>query len=320
MAESDGSNISEKNSSIIDILCGSTAGAAGKLIEYPFDTVKVRLQSQTEVGPQFQGPLDCLYQSIKKGGVKSIYRGISSPIMGAAAENASLFMTYNIFQRYFDSALISGALSGAATSFVLTPIELIKCKIQVQSMPNFKSEKLGACALTAEIYRNEGISGFWKGQMGTLLRETGGSAAWFGAYEFIGGLLREYHGHDENTVGDSLIAGACAGMSYNLSLFPADTIKSRMQTESMLVGNTPQGRNISRGFWSTGVSIYRSFGIKGLYRGCGITVARAAPSSAVIFLFYERLKGLAYGSSTPASSTNSVRSEALKEKDIKMMN
>ena len=28
-------------------------------------------------------------------------------------------------------------------------------------------------------------------------------------------------------------------------------------------------------------------GIKGLYRGCGITVARAAPSNAALFCVYE---------------------------------
>jgi mitochondrial ornithine carrier protein len=313
MAEPGSSSLTEKHASaarIVDVLCGSTAGAMGKLIEYPFDTVKVRLQSQTEFGPQFKGPLDCLYQSLKAGGVHSIYRGISSPIVGAAAENASLFMTYNIFRKYFDSPLLCGALGGAVTSFVLTPIELIKCKIQVQSMPNFKSEKLGVWALTAEVYRKDGISGFWRGQLGTLLRETGGSAAWFGSYEFVGSKLREYYGRDENSISDSLIAGACAGMSYNLSLFPADTIKSRMQTESMLVGNS-QGPATSSGFLSTGVSIYRSFGIKGLYRGCGITVARAAPSSAVIFLLYEKLKGFVHGST--------IGHGELIEKDVKLM-
>ena len=31
--------------------------------------------------------------------------------------------------------------------------------------------------------------------------------------------------------------------------------------------------------------------MRGLYRGCGITVARSAPSSAFIFIIFDALKG-----------------------------
>lgn len=44
-------------------------------------------------------------------------------------------------------------------------------------------------------------------------------------------------------------------------------------------------------FWECARIVWREQGIKGLYRGCGITVARAAPSSAFIFAIYEGLRG-----------------------------
>ena len=73
-------------------------------------------------------------------------------------------------------------------------------------------------------------------------------------------------------------------MSYNFILFPADSVKSRMQTQ-VIGAHEPK-----RGFFAVGRGIYQAGGIKALYRGCGITVARSAPSSAVIFLVYETLK------------------------------
>lgn len=82
-----------------------------------------------------------------------------------------------------------------------------------------------------------------------------------------------------------MLAGACAGVCYNGVLFPADTIKSRMQTAAVGGAGSRQ-----MGFWDTGKDIYRVGGVRGLYRGCGITVLRAAPASAVIFLVYETLK------------------------------
>jgi ornithine carrier protein len=80
------------------------------------------------------------------------------------------------------------------------------------------------------------------------------------------------------------IAGASAGMSYNFLFFPADTIKSRMQTVSVS-STAPRVK-----FWGEGLTIWRQYGLKGLYRGCGITVVRSAPSSAFIFIIFDFLK------------------------------
>ena len=79
---------------IKDVVCGSIAGIVGKYIEYPFDTVKVRLQSQPDHLPlQYTGPLDCFKQSLKNDGFFGIYRGISAPLVGAAVETSCLFFS-----------------------------------------------------------------------------------------------------------------------------------------------------------------------------------------------------------------------------------
>jgi len=77
-----------------DITFGSIAGVAGKYVEYPFDTVKVRLQSQPDGVPlKYAGPLDCFRQSIRQDGFLGLYRGISAPLLGAALETSSLFFS-----------------------------------------------------------------------------------------------------------------------------------------------------------------------------------------------------------------------------------
>jgi ornithine carrier protein len=140
------------------------------------------------------------------------------------------------------------------------------------------------------VYRHQGLFGFWHGQMGTLIRETGGSAAWFGSYEGMKILFRKQHptakSDDDLPIWKKMLAGAVAGMSYNFIFYPADTIKSRMQTEDV----TKMTQNGQRTFWTVGRLLWQHHGLKGLYRGCGITVGRAAPSSAFIFTIYEALK------------------------------
>ena len=309
---------------------------AGKIIEYPFDTVKVRLQSQPDRPPyHYTGPIDCFKKSLGAEGVRSLYRGISAPLVGAAIETSSLFLSYRIAQILLKATftqpdhntplslkahIACGGASGAFTSLLLTPIELIKCQMQVPLSSSIGRHKTpGPLSIITSVFRSHGLLGFWHGQLGTLIRETGGSAAWFGVYEGVSSFFRKRNRRRYTfpTAFDSqpspqsrslpiwqqMVAGACAGVSYILGFFPADTIKSRMQTETSAVQSSittttvavADSKNNGAGkrttFWASGVSLWRQQGVRGLYRGCGITVARAAPSSAFIFAIYEGLRG-----------------------------
>lgn len=271
------------------------------------------------------------------------------PVLGATLENASLFFTYNFVQGQIrqwggtekprsqstsslemdsESPLtlpqlsIAAAAAGSVTSFVLTPIELIKCRMQVQMIsmeskilaqeaqqPQSLTKALAAArkslpgpvALFRQVIQTEGWRGLWLGQTGTLLRETGGGVAWFLGFEatsryFISRLRssKDSTGSTQPTKADLpswqlILAGAMAGVSYNVILFPADSVKSTMQTELEL---GPKGTKPS-GFMTTLGRIWQTRGLRGLYAGCGITCLRSGPSSALIFLLYNRLEGLA---------------------------
>ncbi|GKT98319.1 amino-acid transporter arg-13 [Fusarium langsethiae] len=296
-----------------DVLCGSVAGAVGKYIEYPFDTVKVRLQSQPDHLPlRYTGPLDCFRQAIKSDGVLGLYRGITAPLVGAAAETSSLFLfeslgrellfASNMASREQGLSLphlwLTGAFSGAFTSFVLTPIELVKCRIQAPLLGDGSAGvPLRPIPVIKQVFRHEGLRGFWHGQLGTLIREAGGGSAWFGAKETVTSMFYQHKAKTATSAAQKqqildtplpfwqqAIAGASAGVSYNFLFFPADTIKSRMQTAA--VSDLVQRRT----FWQEGSILWRQHGIRGMYRGCGVTCIRSAPSSAFIFMVYDGLK------------------------------
>jgi ornithine carrier protein len=215
-----------------------------------------------------------------------------------------------------------------------TPIELVKCRMQVQAMsreatvprtvastPSLKSSAAaarnqaplqGPFAIVRSTIAENGIRGLWLGQVGTLFRETGGSAAWFSAYEMVSRAILRYHTENPSTgrirsdpvtgraipltkkdlkTWELVIAGASAGVSYNIVLFPADCVKSSMQTQAELNRDAPgSAKRPAPKFWNVARGIYKSRGIAGLYAGCGVTVMRSAPSSAMIFLIYETLE------------------------------
>jgi ornithine carrier protein len=90
---------------------------------------------------------------------------------------------------------------------------------------------------------------------------------------------------------ESAFSGACAGAAFNIVLFPADTVKSAIQTEEELrPTRQASGQAVSKPtFLGTARALYKAQGIRGLYAGCGITIARSIPSSAIIFLIYDGL-------------------------------
>ncbi|KAH6640657.1 mitochondrial carrier domain-containing protein [Chaetomium tenue] len=67
----------------------------------------------------------------------------------------------------------------------------------------------------------------------------------------------------------ALLAGALAGTTVDLSLFPLDTLKTRLQS--------------SAGFFASG-------GFRGIYRGVGSAVVGSAPGAAFFFCTYEASK------------------------------
>jgi ornithine carrier protein len=190
----------------------------------------------------------------------------------------------------FIGMLYCGMGAGALTSLALTPIELVKCKMQVPLETNSAViARPGIANIIADIYRHQGLKGYWNGQLGTFIRETGGGAAWFGGYEATKMGFKKYQGgavmDDDLPVWQRMLSGSMAGVAYNFIFYPADTVKSRMQTEDVKQVTGPK-----LSFSAVFKAHWQQHGLKGMYRGCGITCARSVPSSAFIFTVYEELK------------------------------
>jgi len=116
-------------------------GWAQVLSGHPFDTVKVRLQTQGHP-PKFSGGWHCARLTLKEEGLRGLYKGVNSPLMGVGICNAVLFSANGNFRRLLhkDSAIplsltqigVAGALSGGVMSLLNCPVELLKVRLQVQ--------------------------------------------------------------------------------------------------------------------------------------------------------------------------------------------
>eukprot|EP01136_Pigoraptor_vietnamica_P006309 Opistho-1_new@39092 len=273
------------------IAAGTVAGMVSKTIEYPLDTVKVLLQTQ-KAGPSgmpYAGSIDCIRKVVRAEGMGALYRGLSAPLAGAMMENAAIFTAFRQMQLLVQDdirqplgtkqAFACGAGAGVFSATVLSPIELIKCRLQVQQESAGQGPKKykGALSCIAAIAREEGLRAFYKGFSATLLREIPGNAFWFGTFHTIcNAMTPEGKSRDDLPPYVLVGAGAAAGALYWGVPYPADAVKSRMQTMAHPGSLVSVFRDIAR-----------ESGIRGFYAGCAITVARAAPSNAVIFTVYE---------------------------------
>ncbi|KAG7359598.1 mitochondrial carrier protein [Nitzschia inconspicua] len=306
-----------------DFLAGTMGGFAGKLLDYPLDTVKVLLQTQhaTHGGTSsahvaggnkppviYRGAWHCLRHTVETKGVSGLYKGLSSPLLGSMAENAVLFWMYSHCKRWVAFASggtdpiiaahtadqrdeenmtllqlsLAGAGAGFGAAFVLTPVELVKCRLQVQnSMTSGFRVYSGPIDVIVQTIKTEGITrGLYRGHMSTLLREIPGNFVWYGTYEGVCKLMIPPGGTKSDLgPGAHLLGGALAGVGYWTAFYPADTIKSLIQVHPDHSG---------RGFFEIFKTVLQEEGVRGLYRGWGVTAARAAPAHAAIFTIYEQ--------------------------------
>lgn len=78
-----------------DLTAGTFAGVAQLLVGHPFDTIKVKLQSQPAPlpgqPPKYSGAIDAVKQTLAAEGPKGLYKGMGAPLATVAVFNAVLF-------------------------------------------------------------------------------------------------------------------------------------------------------------------------------------------------------------------------------------
>ncbi|KAK8803277.1 hypothetical protein WA158_000971 [Blastocystis sp. Blastoise] len=260
-----------------------------KIVEQPFDTVKVLQQTQG----YYKNWMDCFGKTIKQKGFMSLYKGVTCPLIGSVAECAVTFVSYDFFKNIFKfkpndkygkikQLICSASCAGVCIACVQTPAELLKCKIQVlQGVTNNGSytHYNGSLDAFLHVLKEEGIRGLFRGNLSTIYREIPGDIAWFGTYEFVTNKLACYRGgKDKLNVLDVSLAGGLAGITYWTAFYPADTVKSNLQTDI-------NWKDMS--FRKAFIRICKESGIRGLYKGLLITLIKAFPTNAALFVSYD---------------------------------
>ncbi|BEJ15912.1 hypothetical protein CspHIS471_0505170 [Cutaneotrichosporon sp. HIS471] len=163
----------------------------------------------------------------------------------------------------FQRALLSGAASGLAVDLMFFPLDTVKTRIQ--SAKGF--------------WASGGFRGVYSGVGSVGMGSAPGAAAFFVTYEELKKHVPHYL--PDHTPGLTHMISASGGEFIScLIRVPTEVVKSRTQTSAY-------GSNSSV---TTAVNVLRHDGVRGFYRGFGITIAREIPFTSIQFPLYEWLK------------------------------
>lgn len=297
-----------------DFTAGTVAGVAITLVGHPFDTVKVRLQTQAllpagDGRKPFRGGWDCARRTARREGFRALYKGMSGPMATVPLINALVFSSYEQGRRYLGrgreggtaglsmfEVSLAGGWAGLVNSAVVGPVELVKSRLQVQydakrtARSARRARAKGVSCVVRELRAARGVRGLLLGTNATVWREVPAYMGQFYTYELAKRMLTPA-GTDTADLSPPrlMVAGAMAGIAAWVVSYPQDIIKSRIQVQPLALPSRYPALlgGLDGGMAAAAREIYREAGVRGFFIGFGPCVGRAVPANAVGFLVYE---------------------------------
>ncbi|TKA21835.1 Mitochondrial thiamine pyrophosphate carrier 1 [Salinomyces thailandicus] len=293
------------------VAAGALAGLFSRFVIAPLDVLKIRLQLQYH---SLSEPLSTTnHHAIKRpAGVRQVaweilrHEGITGfwkgniPAEGLyLSYGAVQFLAYRSCNQAIEElekkakvrvpgaakSFVAGAAAGTAATTVTYPLDLLRTRFAAQG-----TEKVyeGLLASIRDISRHEGPAGFFRGLSAGVGQIVPYMGLFFAFYE---GLKPPMANVQLPFGSGDAVAGIMASVFSKSAVFPLDTVRKRLQVQGPNRARYAGGARMPeyrRGVSGTLSMIVQREGWKGLYRGLGVSLVKAAPASAVTMWSYER--------------------------------
>lgn len=186
------------------------------------------------------------------------------------------------------SSLVAGGAAGCISKTCVAPLSRLVALKQVQAMPgselytgNFRSTRLVAL----DIYREEGVRAFWRGNCSTLLHRCCTSGFTFFTVAAFNRMMPRERLVGLEAFGRTLLTSSVGAFFGIVIAHPLDVVKTRLLTE--------RGDQLSRYYGNTSsafLRILKDEGLRGFYRGLGLSLTCTVPTIALNFTFFSTLR------------------------------
>ncbi|KAG5205321.1 Mitochondrial phosphate carrier protein 2 [Trichophyton interdigitale] len=185
--------------------------------------------------------------------------------------------------KYYASCITGGILACGLTHAAVTPLDLAKCRLQVD--PTMYK---GIIDAWGKIGRAEGLRGVFTGWSPTFFGYSAQGAFKYGGYEFFKKYYSDLLGEDISSRWRTpvyLAASASAEFIADVALCPFEAVKVRMQT------TIPP---FARGTFTAISHVTAKEGVAGLYKGLYPLWGRQIPYTMMKFASFEKVVEMIY--------------------------
>mmetsp|Transcript_47165 Transcript_47165/g.87643 ORF Transcript_47165/g.87643 Transcript_47165/m.87643 type:complete len:284 (-) Transcript_47165:59-910(-) len=249
---------------------------------HPIETVKTRMQV---TGNGLGVTVSTL---LKNEGVTAFWKGIAFA-WGREASYASIKLGAYAPVRDalgagkdapFYLKFLAGALTGGFGSIIGNPFDVMKTMAQAN-----KGKSVPLSTLVGNMYRDQGISGFYRGVQVNVMRACVLNATKMGCYDISKGYVTELTGWGRKDPKTAFCSATLAGFFMTVTVSPWDMLRTKLM-------NQPTDKKLYDGFADCLVKTVKEGGPLSLWRGFVPIWARFAPTATIQLMTIEVLYGM----------------------------
>jgi hypothetical protein len=188
--------------------------------------------------------------------------------------------------------LLCGGTATVVSKSALAPFERIKVIMQTQTMRTrdpFLIPYRNVLRSMSDIARTNGLRSLWRGNAANVLRNVPHAALTFTIYDIFKNALmpqgESNYGWFSAITRECLAGGLCGATTLAIT-YPLDLARTRLMADINVPGKPP----LYKGLMDCCYKTIRYEGMRGLYKGVGISIAGIVPYLGFSFASFEHLK------------------------------
>lgn len=284
------------------------SGLAVRTVLYPLTVIKTRLQLQKH-NSLYSGTFDAFRRIVCSEGLRGLYSGFLVHNL-AVASQMTFLTSYEITRHLLASqeicrnsryrSFIAGGVASLVAQTVVVPVDVISQHLQILPVSNqlrsFHStvktvfvrpsvapldgvvDRISpAKAIVSEIYKHEGVRGFYKGYFTSVITYVPTSGIWWLSYDFYCDTLSELAPASLPRLSLQCMSALLSAVSTTILTTPMDAIRARIQVEN-------------EQFLVTAQTLWREERLRIFAKGLSPRLISSTISSFFVILCYETIK------------------------------
>jgi len=258
---------------------------------FPLQVIKTRLQYQNQSTREYNGVIHAFKKIFQNEGFVGFFKGYPVSMFSMPAT----FLYLTTLEASWDllpanmplKNAASGLLACTASQLWFVPCDIISQHQQINSnKENVRQQLRNTFDLAKNVYKNEGILGFYRGFILSMITFGPQSMLFWHIFGSARESLSKYHYIKERQNAHIGLSAAISSVLTNVFMTPLDTIRARYQLSTKKLSV----KDVIKELWS-------NEGYKGFYKGYTARTTYGLLNSAplIVCLFYIRRTSLKRG-------------------------